>query len=752
MSTDQGKLFSNVPQDLRDEKRWVCWTVEKRDGKETKVPINAIVGGYAKSNDPDTWTDFKVAVTYLHQHKGLAGIGFMFGGGFIGVDLDHVVDDGEIDADAEKIISRVNSYSEFSPSGTGVHILCRGRLPLGGRKRGHVEMYDAGRFFTITGNQIPGTPGRIEQRTAELQILHDEVFKKPQENPQRELGAVHIDDTMLLQKARSAANGAEFSNLFDGDFSSYLSQSEADLALCSMLAFWTGKDPAAIDRLFRQSKLMRPKWDERHYGDGRTYGQENINKAVSGTRDAYKSRTHGDPQPVYGECSTSVPFPLPLTDAGNAQRLAVYASENFRFVPQWGKWIRWTGQKWEMDDGKSIVQAAILTARKMIDKAQGMADNERQEFIKHSLRSESGHRLNQMISLAASFPFVQIDLEKLDSHPLLFNCQNGTLDLATGDFRGHSKDDFLTQISPVSYDPGKGCPKWNEHLETILMGNANLISFIQLASGYSLGGLMDERCFFLLYGSGRNGKSTTIKTIAQILGDYAVRTSVETILTKPGNQIPSDLAALRGKRFAYTGESEEGRRLAESLIKDVTGQEAIAARFLYGEWFNFIPRFKLWVSSNHLPQIKGTDHAIWDRVRRIDFTYRIPEENQRPMEMFIQETFGPEFSGILNWMVQGFRDWKQFGLFTPEEVKTATESYKTEMDILAQFLAECCIREKIGEILSKELYGIYVKWCEDNGERAISQNKFSLRLTEKGFQKRHDRAGSVWLGLNKVVL
>lgn len=531
----------------------------------------------------------------------------------------------------------------------------------------------------------------------------------------------------------------KYEKLLEGNWSGY---PDIEAALSDYIRIYLDSYPARdhrADRIYswiRSSHLWQPEWNK-DLEAKRTW----IFSIAESVLKEYQCK------PKVSEKSARVKPTLPLTDAGNAQRLAVLAQHDFKHVLKWNKWIRYDGKKWVIDDGNQIYQLAIATARHMVTKAQDMDDDERRKFIQHALKSESGQRLNEMVRKAATFPYLQILPHVLDDKPILLNCDNGTLDLEALKLRPHRKEDFLTQISPVVYDPKAECPNWIEHLKTILKGKESLISFLQIACGYSLSGKTDERCFFILWGSGKNGKSTTVKLISLVLGDYGRRTPVETLMVKHGNVIPSDLASLKGRRFVYTSETEEGKRLAESLIKDITGQEKIAARFLYGEWFEFQPQFKLWLSTNHKPVIRGTDRAIWDRVRLIPFTYQIPEAERQEMDELIEKKFKPEFPGILAWMVEGYREWRKYRLFIPDEIKEATESYREEMDILGNFITQCCTIDKRAECTAKNLYESYCVWCRDNGEREISQKMFSLRLQEKGFGKINTRTGIKWIGL-----
>jgi len=295
--------FEALPEILRERPQWIVWRVEMRPNgrgnlKATKVPYDPNSRRHASSTDPTTWAPFDVAVQAFDD-GGFSGIGFVFTADdpYTGIDLDNCRDPetGNVEQWAWDIIMRLGSYTEVSPSGTGLHMIGKATLPIGGRRKGNIEMYDEGRFFCMTGEHAKGTPETIEIRQAEVEALHAKTFgtRRKETTPPAptapfECGGVDLDDDALLEKARAAKNGGRFARLHDaGDTSGYPSPSEADLALCSYLAFWTNSDPMRMDRLFRRSALIRSKWDERHFGDGRTYGAATIEHALMGVSNGY---------------------------------------------------------------------------------------------------------------------------------------------------------------------------------------------------------------------------------------------------------------------------------------------------------------------------------------------------------------------------------------------------------------------------------------------------------------------------------
>jgi putative DNA primase/helicase len=434
-----------------------------------------------------------------------------------------------------------------------------------------------------------------------------------------------------------------------------------------------------------------------------------------------------------------------LTDLGNAARLVHRHGRNLRYCWLWRKWLVWDGQRWVKDDTGEVYRLAKDTVASIYQEAAAAPDDEtRKALAKHAMRSEAGARIKEMVDLARSD--VPVMPGELDASPDLLNTESGTIDLRAGELREHRREDLITKIAPVEYDPDAAAPAWEAFLERVLPGE-ELRAFVQRAAGYSATGDTSEQCMFINHGTGANGKSTFQEALSAALGDYAMRTPTEMLLARRADGVPNDVARLKGARFVSASETEEGRRLAESRIKDLTGQDTITARFMKAEWFDFAPTHKLWLSTNHKPEIRGTDAAIWRRIRLVPWTVTIPPTEQ---DKKLPITLRHELAGILVWTVRGCLEWRREGLQAPDEVRKATGEYRVEMDVLAGFLAECC---KLGTDhweYAKDLYDSYKRWCDENGERSEPQRKFGGRLGERGFQR--DRGGSrgagIWRGVH----
>jgi putative DNA primase/helicase len=435
---------------------------------------------------------------------------------------------------------------------------------------------------------------------------------------------------------------------------------------------------------------------------------------------------------------------LNLTDAGNAERFQAQAGHRFAFVHAWGSWLHYDGIRWQRDGNGEAVRAALATLRATAGEAEKVPDaDQRGELLRHALDSESSARLAAMLTLGQAV--LPIATEDLDRDPDLLNVQNGTLDLRTGELRAHDRDDWLTRVVPVAWEPEAACPRWEAFLHRVMGGNDHLVGFLQRAVGYSLTGHTNEQVLLLLHGVGANGKSTFLETMRALLSDYSAITDFTTFLRRDCEGVRNDLARLVGTRFVSAVEAEAGKPLAEAFVKQLTGGDTVTARFLFREFFDFRPQFKIWLAANHKPGIYGSDHGIWRRIRLVPFTVIIPEQERDPR---LVAKLAEELPGILAWAMRGCAAWCEHGLGMPDEVRAATASYKEEMDLFGGFIDEGCVAEPGAQVSAKELYAAYVTCCEGNGEKPRSQKALGVGLRERGFESFQGVRGiRCWRGL-----
>lgn len=422
-----------------------------------------------------------------------------------------------------------------------------------------------------------------------------------------------------------------------------------------------------------------------------------------------------------------------LTDLGNAERLVAHHGHDLRYCHPWGKWLVYDRRRWAVDASGEVERRAVETVRSIYAEASNEPDDaKRKALVDHARRSESRPRVEAMMALARSRPGAPVSPDDLDADPRLLNAQNGTIDLQSGELREHRREDLITKIVTIEYGPDAQAPRFERFLTEIFDGDEDVIGFVRRFAGYSLTGSTEERCFAILHGRGKNGKSTLVELLQDVMGDYATTTDTETVLAKRYQGVGNDVAALKGARFIATAEVEQGRALAESKVKHLTGSDTVTARFLYGEPFSFKPEFKLWLSTNNKPIIKGTDDAIWDRIRLVPFDQRFEGAAR---DTSLPEKLRAEMPGVLAWMVRGCIEWQRDELGEPEKVVAATEVYRAEMDTLAGFVDECCIVQPDVWCKFGDLYAAYTRWCEESNERPEKKRRFADSLTERGFER-----------------
>jgi putative DNA primase/helicase len=433
------------------------------------------------------------------------------------------------------------------------------------------------------------------------------------------------------------------------------------------------------------------------------------------------------------------------TDLGNAQRLVAAEGNNIRYCYENKKWYVWDGRIWSKDDSGKIYRLAKQTAKGMLHEAADLPDEEeRKLLVSHEQRCESEGRLNAMVSVARWQEGVPIRLTDFDRDPMLLNCLNGTIDLSTGKVWEHRRENLISKMAEVEYKPEEKCPTWLEFVDTVANGSVELTEYLQRCVGYSLTGQTVEHALFLLYGTGANGKSTFLEVLRHIFADYSQTADFSSFLASNGQTVRNDLAKLNGARFVTASESDSGKRLDETIIKQMTGGDTVFARFLYSEGFEFTPQMKLWLGTNHKPTIRGQDEGVWRRIRLIPFTVSIPLEQQ---DHNLRDKLKQEASGILNWALEGLAQWHAKGLEEPAVVKDATHDYRTDQDVLAHFIATRCIEGSDVESPARDLYQAYKKWAEETNEYVVNERGFSNALSERGFQKVRHSGGNIWKGI-----
>lgn len=752
-------MYEQIPQELKALPNWICWDAvpDEKRGKIKKVPINALTGGGAMSNNPSTWCDFDTAVRASEKHS---GIGFMFGGcPYFGVDIDGKEEEleayqrGENGNIISEFISTLQSYTEISQSGKGIHIICRGTLPKRGRRKGSVEMYEDGRFFVMTGNSCSEYAG-ISDCTESIKPLHEKYIgggREPQAKVRPAVSLSSADD--IVKAAAGAKNGGKFVALYGGDTAGYTSSSEADMALCSILAFWTGCDASKMDVIFRSSGLMREKWDRPQSGS--TYGALTIQKAIAGCSQVYSPKNSYSASfkqvEVNAQTEQTGQRLYSFDDTGNAQRFVDLFGDKVRYCYTDKRWLWYDGRKWCTDMTGTVKRLADKAVACMAAEAKVYAQLDADEgtdmakaFEKHMKSCRSNKSKNAMLSEVMHH--VPVLPAQMDRFKTVLNTPGGVIDLRSGGISPYDPMTYLTKMTAVEYSENADCPRWLAFLDDIFRKDKDLIRYVQKAVGYSLTGSTTEQCAFFLYGTGRNGKSTFIDIIRDIFGDYAANIQPETIMVRSNQStaINSDIARLKGARLVTSVEPNEGVRINEGLLKQLTGDDTVTARKLYGDEFEFKPEFKLWMATNHKPVIRGTDTGIWRRIHMIPFTVQIPEEK---IDRRLKYKLSAELTGIFRWAVEGCLLWQKEGLKMPRAVLEEVREYRREMDVISAFVEDKCTVGKGLSVKSSQLFAAYLNWAEQNNEYRMSSTKFGMELAKR-FEKVRTRGGIYFNGLS----
>lgn len=770
----------NLPAQLRGKGLFCCWRYETRTGsdKPTKVPYNPRTGGKAQSTNPDTFAPLDAALAAVSSY-GYSGVGVGVFGTLGAIDIDHCVDDkGTLSELAGDIVTTMEAYAEFSPSGRGLRILFivpegfqydKARYYINNQKLG-LEVYIAGatnKFVTVTGNTI--TPGLdLEERGEQLAAVLEKHMIRPRAQKSTlppapaqlgwhpEIGSSGLDDLTLIKRAKRSRNGAQFAALWAGDTTGYQSRSEADIALCNALAFWTNKDAARMDSLFRQSGLMREKWDRRQSGS--TYGAITIQNAIDTAQEGYDPQAHFRRKAEkFTAATTDGPLKLAdlhpekneryaWNDIGSGNLFADWYRDAARYVPERKKWFVYSGRVWEPDTGNL---RAMELCKKLADNLaiyalslpEGSVRDDYREFVN---RWQVRRNRETILKDAASVYPVQ--LTDFDKDPYLYNCLNGTLDLRTREFRPHSPADMLSIIAQVRYIPAARSELWERVVHEAMQGDTGTIAFLQKAMGYGLTGNTSEECFFILYGATtRNGKGTIMETYMRMQGGYGRTARPETITQKQtvNSSGPSeDIARLAGARVVNISEPDKKMILSAALVKTLTGNDKITARFLNENSFEFYPQFKFFINTNHLPKVTDVTVFSSGRVKVVPFERHFTEaEQDRGLKRKLAQA--DNLSGILNWCLDGLRLAQETGFTPPPAVLAATAQYQRDSDKITRFVEDMMEPDITDEIRTEEAYQAYQAWCVRNGQHpeAMPAFKQSMEAHAEISRKRPNGSG-----------
>ena len=762
--------FVNIPRELKESVPFCTWKFEKRKGekKPTKVPYNPRTGSKASTNNPATFSDFTAAMK-AYTIGGYDGIGIRVSNGIGAIDIDHCIrDDGTLNDAADQVLRMFpTAYFEKSPSGKGLrgffHIdpdfaYDKTIYYINNRSLG-LEVYIPGstnRFVTITGDEY--RKGDVPDDMDAVQMLLDTLMKRKTivENKYIE-PCSYLNDEQVIAHASKSPTGEKFRDFLDGNWSDYYdNQSDADMSFVMMLAFWCGNDGEQIDRIFRSSGMMRPKWDRKQSGS--TYGAITIKNAVAVNREIYVpvrdagameefddlddvAEMHALFRPDLNRVRLTLEEMAPHTnlkygheEIGMGNAFADYYKPIARFNRDRGIWYVFDGTVWRPDEGGlAVAELAKILADRLYTFALKISDEDlRNRYIKRVQRLQLRRNRRTMIEDAKSvYP---LDMLSFDQDKMLFNCKNGTLDLRTLDFRPHDPEDYLTMLSGVNYDPDAECPRWTQFVDEVMMNDKDLAFYLQKSLGYALTGDTSLECLFILFGAtSRNGKGTTMETFLKLMGDYGKTSNPEMLSTKFGSVSsasgPSEeIARLAGVRFVNISEPEKRISFNAALVKRMTGNDTLNARFLHENSFDFKPMFKIFINTNYLPTV--SDMTLFDsgRLKTVPFSRHFDEKEQdKGLKAFFAEEENQ--SAILNWCIEGLKGYKKTGLIPPKAVEEATAEYRRDSDRIGQFIEAWLEEGEQYEVRTSAVYKVYGQWCDKYGYHVENARNFNNALS-----------------------
>lgn len=784
--------YDNIPQELKDVKQWVCWVSDK-------TPINPHTLNGSDSTNPEKWGTFDDALTAVgkeatYKRDGILknaiikGVGFVLANGYAGVDLD--AHDKPLDEDlVAEFLIELNSYCERSRSGEGYHIIGKStKEPEKKRsqKFKEAEFYTKGRYFIMTGDIVHHVP--IRDFTEEFIALNKKympVETAPTPQAKKETTDHPTFEPNGEQFDRGLMYDGVLKDLWDGERHSD-DESSNDQALMNKLAYWcdhdinlmiekfrsspyaSQKDPAHLKKMGRDDYMTRTA-KEAVKGCSRTARDDNkpftpydqgysitYDELEPGTDDIILGTEEPQKQPktikenvkyskklyqMFVEIKPEVAFTW--DDKGFGDLFAMVYKNRFRYNATTKNWMFYNGKIWKNDTGEMRVDAAAKRFATALNAYSGtvpaLEDASGKATVKYSNSVKSlgkRNRRDAILKDARSVYF--LTNEDLDKDIFSFNCQNGTLDLKTFEFKKHDPNDLLSRISSVVYDPDVKSPDFEKFIDDIMMGDTEKIKYIQKLLGHSLTGDVKMETCFILYGpSTRNGKSTLVETYAVMLGGdagYSTNMSPDTLAQKKNNdgrQASGDIARLNGCRFLNAPEPRKRMVFDVALLKLLLGRDTLTARQLYEREFEFKPMFKLFINTNTLPVV--TDDTLFSsgRVNVILFERHFtPDEQDQDLKSKLET---PEnLSGIFNWCIEGLKLFYEEGAQPPASVKAATQEYKESSDKMGNFLSECFRMAQGTNTKCTDAYTVYENWCRANGYGVENKQNFFSELKTKG--------------------
>ena len=779
------RQYEKIPNELKTMRRWVCY-VNRLDenGNKTKLPVSPKTpktNGELDSGS-ENWTDFDTALRYCAENN-LDGLGFeLEGSGMFGVDLDNHPDANgesmpvyEFQQMANDFVKTLSSYSEWSESKNGIHIICFGKLPEGKRFTSNIKLYDGTRFFAMTGQSI-GRLG-VHERTMEVRTLWDKYVKQADERittaKQERLNFDSHSDEEVIANARSAKRTREkFDSLMQGDWRGlYQTKEQAIQALCNFLGYYSECDEAQMDRLFRNSGLYEHDHWERK---GKSFIQsavetcsailiekKNEKKAeaeqqAKPTEKKAEMNLDDEDEPIFhiNEEALRIRKMYSADDTGNAKRFYDYFGQHFHYNSDDKTFMFWTGKKW-ITDIKGVIRKyanqIIYLMKDEMKEVEALSQDDDEETAKKykgilaAYKSNIGRVSNKngkdaMLSELQTIGKMAVKNSELDEDKYLLNTDSGIVDLRNGEILPWDRERLMSLSTnvKVSYETPK---TWLFFLHGIFERSnpeetEQIIECLQRCIGYSLTGLTIEQVMFILFGDGSNGKSTMLAVLRDIMGDYYQSIDSSQLMVQNGGgsnvALQYSLAELVGSRLVVTQETEKGDRLAAATVKKITGEDLINAQRKYGRPFSYLPKFKVWYMTNPLPNIRSRDYGTWRRIFLFAFKRQF-KDSEKDKEM--PEKLRREYPQILGWAIQGAVKYlREKDLKQPQCLKDEVVAYQAENDGIAEFLSSECHDDESGVTGKNELYNAYKLWAMNNREYAMPESSFRAEIIRHGYK------------------
>lgn len=710
---------NDILQLMRDAPRWLVWkSIPGKDNKKKPRKVPYYTNGSARKGTLDSpedvkrLVDFDTALNALNA-GGYSGLGFALGkdggGHWQGVDFDKLSDHPEL---GDLLTHNAPGYTEYSPGGDGAHFIGYGKyFPSLGSNASGIEAYSSGRYFTVTGNVV--APGDIEDLAS---FVNDRLKQMHSSVPPSQEVLASLDQLVNQRPP-------DWDEFADALFSIPADDREV----------WQKMGHALKTLDVPEAFVLFLEWSatsDKHNPDedAKTW------KSFKPTQTGYKA--------VFAEayrCGWKPPLKVsgPLTDLKVSTQFCKQYSDKVRWRPDINGWLVYDGTRWTTQaPGGPFPYLKEMVGKLYVAAHQLQDDTLRQSAVKAIVGLESHRRQETVLSAATVIPGMIVNSHQLDRDPMLLNCRNGTLDLATGQLRSHNPEDFITRRVNIDYAQDAACPEFMKFLEKVLGGNEQLINYLQRFVGYCLTGKTTEQVLLFLYGTGANGKTTLANIMEDLLGDYASTAGSDLLMQRDNKSSTNDLAALQGARLVKVSEFNDGERLAEATIKTMTGGDRVTCRFLYGEFFEYTPAYKILLLGNYKPRIQGRDRGIWRRINLLPFNVTITEHERDPELM---SKLRAELPGILSWAVRGCLDWQKGGLCQPKEIIEEVSMYRQGEDVFAQWLGECCSEGEGHLTQAKDLLNSFIEF---SNWRKITPTRLGRLLAERGFIK--EKSGVVW--------